>query len=291
MNQVDRRRFLTISAALGGATVLSSSLLAQPPKAAITEPVFRSAKLEAVGAGAAHPLDPAIQFAFDTLKYVQENVVDYTAIMIKRERIDGVLGDHEFMGVKVRNRKTRNGVIVTPFSVYMTFLKPAEIKGREVIYVENQNRGHIVAHEGGVKGKFLPTMELDPKGMIAMRNQRYPITDVGIENLCVKLIEKGQRDRAHAECVVETKSVKNGDRPATLISAMHPVERPHFDFHRAEIYVDDQLKVPVRYAAYVWPKSPGGEPELLEEYIYQNIKMNVGLKDIDFDRKNPKYKF
>lgn len=289
MNLVDRRRFLSISA-LGGASVLTSRLFADPPQDA-NEPVFRAAKLEAVAAGAAHPLDPAIQFAFDTLRYVQENVVDYTAIMIKRERISGVLGDHEFMGVKIRNRKVSGGAVVTPFSVYMTFLKPAEFKGREVIYVENQNRGNIVAHEGGVKGKFIPTMELDPHGLIAMRNQRYPITDVGIENLCIKLIEKGQRDRVHAECTVESKPVKNGDRPATLISVTHPVERPHFDFHRAEIYVDEQLKVPVRYAAYVWPKSPGGEPELLEEYIYQNIKMNVGLKDIDFDRKNPKYNF
>lgn len=291
MRQFDRRRFLSITAALGGAAFASSNLLAGDPPTNLTEPVHRVARLDSIAATAAHPLDPAIQFAHETLKYVQDNIVDYTAIMIKRERIDGVLGDHEFMGIKVRNRKMKDGAITTPFSVYMTFLKPAEIKGREVIYVENQNRGHIVGHEGGVKGKFIPTMELDPKGVIAMRNQRYPITDMGIENLCLKLIEKGQRDRQHGECVVDYKSVKMGDRPCTLISVMHPVERPHFDFHKAEIFIDEQLKFPVRYAAYVWPKSPGGEPELLEEYTYQSIKTNVGLKDLDFDRKNPKYNF
>jgi hypothetical protein len=195
------------------------------------------------------------------------------------------------MGVKVRNRKMRDGKVVTPFSVYMTFLKPAEVKGREVIYIENQHSGNIVAHEGGFKGKFMPTVELDPKGMLAMRGQRYPITDMGVENLCLKLIEKGQRDRQYGECQVENKAAKIGDRTGTLISVNHPIERPHFDFHRAEIFIDDQLKIPVHYAAYVWPKSPGGEPELLEEYTYQNIKLNVGLKDIDFDRKNPKYNF
>jgi Protein of unknown function (DUF1571) len=291
MNQLDRRHFLTWAAALSGTTFAASSLLAQPPAGALSEPIHRVAKLDAVGASATHPLDPAINFAFDTLKYVQENVVDYTAIMIKRERVEGVLGDHEFMGIKVRNRKVVNGLVKSPFSVYMTFLKPAAIKGREVIYIENANKGNLIAHEGGVKGKFLPTVELDPKGMLAMRGQRYPITDMGIENLCVKLIEKGQRDRQHAECVVENKSVKISDRPCTLITVTHPLERPHFDFHRAEIFIDEQLQVPVRYAAYIWPKSPGGEPELLEEYTYQNIKMNVGLKDIDFDRKNPKYNF
>ena len=195
------------------------------------------------------------------------------------------------MGIKVRNRKVENGVIKTPFSVYLTYLKPADLKGREVIYVENQNKGHVVAHEGGLKGRFIPTVELDPKGMMAMRGQRYPITDVGIENLCVKLIEKGERDRQYGECSVDQRPVKLGDRPGTLITVVHPIERPHFDFHRAEIFIDEELGVPVRYAAYLWPKSPGGEGELIEEYTYQNVRINIGLKDIDFDRRNPKYNF
>ena len=31
--------------------------------------------------------------------------------------------------------------------------------------------------------------------------------------------------------------------------------------------------------------------QLLEEYTYTNIKINVGLTDADFDTKNPNYKF
>jgi hypothetical protein len=291
MNPVDRRRFLQLSTALGGSAMLSSSLLAQPPSGDISEPVYRVSRIDNLSREAVHPLDPAINIAHETLSYVRENIHDYTAILIRRERIGNTLGDHEFMGIKVRNRKMVNGLIKTPFSIYVTFLKPADMKGREVIYVENQNKGNIVVHEGGFRGKFIPTVELDPNGMLAMRGQRYPITDAGIENLCIKLIEKGERDRQHGECVVEQKSVKLGDRPGTLISVVHPVPRPHFDFYRAEIFIDEEMGIPTRFASYQWPRSTGGEPELLEEYTYQNIKLNVGLTDLDFDRKNPKYNF
>jgi hypothetical protein len=272
---------------------MGSSLLAQQPQDdTATEPVYRISKNGSSRTEPAHPLDPALQIAYASLKHMRENINDYTAIMIKQERIDGVLGEHEYMGVKVRNRKIENGVIKVPFSVYVTFLKPATVKGREVIYVENSNDGNVVAHEGGMKGRFLPTVNLPPDGMLAMRGQRYPITEMGIENLIVKLIEKGERDRKRDECEVQfLQGAKVNGRSCTVLTVRHPVERPYFDFHEAQIFIDDELKVPVRYAAYLWPTSPGGEKQLLEEYTYQNIKLNVGLTDADFDRNNPKYKF
>ncbi len=135
-------------------------------------------------------------------------------------------------------------------------------------------------------------MSLDPTGMMAMKGQRYPITDMGIENLVLKLIEKGERDRHQDECTVEfRRGAKVGGRQCTMLTVTHPHPRPHFDFHVAEIFIDDELQVPVRYAAYSWPKVVGGERELLEEYTYQKIQINVGLTDLDFDRNNKAYNF
>ena len=196
------------------------------------------------------------------------------------------------MGVKVRNRKLVNGSVATPFSVYMAFLKPATVKGREVIYVENQNNGNVVAHEGGMKGRFLPTVTLDPNGMLAMRGQRYPITEIGLENLVVKLIEKGERDRQRGECDVQfQQGAKVGESLCTVLSVTHPVPRPYFDFHIAQIFIDNELNMPVRYCAYTWPQYSGGEPVLMEEYTYTKIKTNIGLTDADFDQENGKYNF
>ena len=267
--------------------------MAQTPQdGKVTQPVYRISKNDTARKEAGHPLDPALQVAYASLKHIRATIKDYTAIMIKRERVNGTLGGYEFMGVKIRNRKLENGILKTPLSVYITFLKPAAVKGREVIYVEGKNGGKLVAHEGGLKGRFLPTVNLDPNGMMAMRGQRYPITEMGIENLVVKLIEKGERDRHRGECDVQfLKGAKVGGRSCTVLKVVHPVKRPYFDFHIAQIFIDDELQIPVRYSAHVWPTTPGGEPELLEEYTYQNIRMNVGLTDKDFDRDNPKYRF
>ncbi|RMF41079.1 MAG: DUF1571 domain-containing protein [Planctomycetota bacterium] len=294
MQNANRRSFLVRTSALSGSLLLGTSLLAQERRDGLTEPIARTAKNQpTLTPGATpHPLDPALKLAYASLNHIRATIQDYTAILIKREQINGVLGDYEYMGVKIRNRKVRNGQIVVPFSVYMTFLKPNSVKGREVIYVENQNDGKIIAHEGGMSGRFLPTVMLEPDGALAMRGQRYPITDLGIENLVVKLIEKGERDKANGMCNVQFhQGVKVGGRPCTLLTVTHDDQQPYYDFHKAQIFIDTALNIPIRYCAYDWPKVPGGEPEVIEEYTYQNIRLNVGLSDKDFDRENPKYNF
>ena len=125
-----------------------------------------------------------------------------------------------------------------------------------------------------------------------MKGQRYPMSEIGIENLVVKLIERGARDRKRGECEVEfRKGAKINGRNCTVIQITHPIRRPFFDFHIARIFIDNKLNVPIRYAAYDWPKSPKDKPEVTEEYTYLNLKVNVGLNDMDFNVKNPDYNF
>lgn len=47
----------------------------------------------------------------------------------------------------------------------------------------------------------------------------------------------------------------------------------------------------MRFAAYDWPSTENGDPNLIEEYTYRDLKFNVELTDDDFDRKNPEYRF
>jgi hypothetical protein len=238
---------------------------------------------------AAHPLDPAIELAKDRLEAIRKDIHDYRAIMVKRERIEGELRDPEFMKLLVRNRRNNEAGAI-PFSVYMRFLKPQAIRGREVIYVEGQYEGKIVAHDTGLAG--LMTVHLDPTGWMAMKNSRYPIYDAGIENLVVKLIEKAERDKAAGDCQVEfIETAKVNDRPCTKIKVVHPEQKAPYDFHIAEVYIDKELQVPIRYAAYTWPEKEGGEPVLLEEYTYLKLELNVGLTARDFDPTNPNYDY
>ena len=239
---------------------------------------------------AVHPLDPALKMARASLHHIQANVHDYSALFVKRCRVDGILPELQYANVKIRNRKSRDGNVITPMAAYLGFLKPDSVKGREVIWVEGQNEGNLIAHETGIKGMM--NFHLDPNGYLAMRGQRHPITDIGIENLVAKLIETGERDHQHGECQVQFyQNAKIGDAPCTMLEVIHPVRRPHFDFYRARVYFDNNLNMPIRYESWSWPTTAGGEPVLEEEYTYLRVKVNIGLTDRDFDISNPNYRF
>lgn len=263
----------------------------QRDRESLSEPVLRVASKSPAPK---HPLDPALDIARDGVKNIRASITDYTCTLVKRERIDGQLLDYEYMFVKIRNRKIVDNQVVVPFSVYMYFLKPADMKGRECIYIEGRNEDKLVAHEGGTKGKFLPTVWLHPTGVIAMRNQRYPITDLGLENLVLKLIERGELDKAagRRECEVTFhENAKINGRTCTLLQVKNAVATENLDFHMAQIFIDNELNVPVRYVAYDFPPKDGEPLPVIEEYTYLNLKVNVGLTDKDFDHTNEEYNF
>jgi len=297
-SQLARREFLRAVAATGASCLAAGACGADnenPP--GLREPIHRVAKANnnppvADVAIAKHPLDPALEIASDSLRRIEQTIDDYTCRIIKQERIRGELQPAEHMDAKIRNRKVQDGKIIVPLSVYMKFVAPDSVKGREVVWVEGKNNGKLRAHEGGTAGRFLPSVWLDPDGALAMRGQLHPIHDIGIENLVLKLIERGTKEKKFPECEVEfVPGAKINGRGCTLLKVIHPVQRTHFEFNKAEIFIDDELKIPVRYAAYFWPSKPGEPEPVLEAYTYLNLKINVGLKDADFDSNNPNYNF
>ena len=233
-----------------------------------------------------HPLMPALRWAHDMEKHIDKDIKDYTCTMVKRERIEGKLGEPEYIAAKIRHQ---------PFSVYMCFLKPESKKGQEAIYVAGQNGGNLIGHGVGI-AKIIGKVSIAPTSAMAMKDNRYPITEAGFKNLTKRLIEVGENDAKFGECEVNFyKNAKindgNSSRVTTCIQVTHPVPRQNFIFHMARIFIDDELNFPIRYEAYDWPAKTGGKPELLEEYTYLNLKLNVGLTDADFDPNNPNYQF
>jgi hypothetical protein len=231
-----------------------------------------------------------LKHALECLQHSRANVRDYTALLSKRCRVGGELGEYQYVNVKIRNRRAEGDRVQVPMSVYMKFVKPDSVNGREVIWVEGRNQGQLVAHEAGLKNLF--RVNLDPRGSLAMRGQRYPIMEIGMEKLVEQMIDKGHRDRQHGECQVEFyEKSKVDSRSCRMIRIVHPAKRPHFDFYRADVFFDDEWKLPVRYASWSWSAEPGGQPPLEEEYNYTKVKINVGLTDRDFDPDNSEYNF
>ena len=264
---------------------------------AVLVQLIACAAWERPAARADHPLDPAIKMAEEGLRRIDASIRDYTAVLVKRERVGDELQPYEYMKLKVRHEQRKGDRIVTPFSVYLKFIKPEELKGREVIYVRGKNDGKLIAHDppGSWTYKIAGTVRIEPDGFLAMRGNRYPITEIGIRNLVRRLIEVAKEERKRnrpKDCVVKFyQNAKINGRVCTRIDVLHPVKRPGFRFHIARIFVDKERGIPIRYEAYDWPPEPGGQPLLLEEYTYLKVRLNVGLTDRDFDPANPDYAF
>lgn len=235
--------------------------------------------------GGAHPLDPVLLLAEQVRDRIQSEVVDYTATVVKRERIKGKLGKAEHMEVKIRNPNA-SADLPQKLSVYIKFIAPSANAGREVLWVDGRDDGQLHSYQFGIP------VSLQPTSSLAMMGNKYPITEIGILRLAEKLIEKGQRDRLLGSCRVEIfeNEIIEG-RSCKLIQVTHDNRHAQFDFHIAQVYIDNELQVPIRYAAYLWPESSDAAPLLEEEYTYSNLRLNVGLEDIDFDRENPAYHF
>jgi len=244
------------------------------PVAAAT-PV-KAAALDFTRQGNEHPLMPVIRGLKTSQEVLSKDVRDYSCTFVKQERIDGELGEQQFIYLKIMHQ---------PFSVYMSFLKP--YTGREVAYVAGQNDGKLVALDAGVK-RYLGKMPLDPNGALAMKGQRHPITSVGILNLTNKLIKVYEGETKFAECdvTVNADAKPINGRPVTMVQIVHPNPRKDFRAHVSRWFFDNELKIPIHYDAYMWPDKPGGTPPLEESYTYQNLKLNNNFTALQFDPYN-----
>ncbi len=244
-----------------------------------------STTIEAAGT---HPLAWTFSYAKARSDYIQEHIRDYSCRLIKRERINGELQPHQFIEVSMRCEQRIDGDLVHPMAVFMQYLAPGTVKDRRVLYVEGQNDGKMLVRKGGRLLKYAK-IEVDPNGSTARRESNYPITDVGFDKIIERLIEKVEEDIENDPAATNTlvshfRNARVGDRVCTHIQVIHPQPAAGIKFHKASLYIDDQLQVPIRLVVYDWPPSPGQPPPLMEEYIYVNLKLNVGLSDADFSK-------
>jgi len=221
-----------------------------------------------------NPIDRAIR----TITECQtkfHSVSDYTCIFYKRERINRHLTPQFVMAMKERTK---------PKSIYFKFETPH--RGREAIYVEGRNQGKILAHDVGITKFLAGTMEFEPTCARAMEENRHPISQAGIGALIETVARRWISELSPDESVVSfDPEMMIGERPCLMIESIHPVRQPQF------LFVDSELKLPIRFEAYDWPRHQGAIAELVEEYSYANLMLNVGLGDEDFDAANRQYSF
>jgi hypothetical protein len=202
-------------------------------------------------------------------------VQDYTATFYKQERVKGRLQDQETMQLKFRK----------PFGVYLRWVG-GDFDGREVLYVRGWNDDKIRAHQGSFPDV---TVNLRPDSSLAMRGNRHPITKVGFGEVIKLMVRDARLSAVRPQDGV--KYLDHGE--STVHGAPQPLHRGHhpglhyspYYAPRAKICFNVQTKMPTEIS--IWDS----ENELIEQYSYADVRLNVGLGDADFDPENPDYNF
>ncbi len=205
---------------------------------------------------------------------VLAQVENYRAIFHKQERVEGRLLEEETVLLKFKK----------PFKVYMKWIEDP-YKGRELLYVEGWNHNRMTVRDSGITGML--TVNLDPRGTLAMKGNRHPVTDSGLGHL-VKLlkdhIRKGVKEK-------ELDLKKGGEevlygRKTRRFEILSPRDKAKgYYCYRAVLNLDTEKKVPIKVQLYDWGDN------LIESYGYEDLRFNVGLTDADFSPRNPEYKF
>jgi hypothetical protein len=232
-------------------------------------------------------LSEAIELVQKSHDRLHQEIDDYTCRIAFRMRVDDRLSEEKTALVKVRHEDN----VEKGISLYLKFESPKSVKGREVLFSNAGENDRMLVRRGGPRLGFL-TMELEPTCAMAMKGNLYPITEFGLRNLAVRMLECASTELEEGSCeVVIGRDADLEGRSCTTIDVVHSEKRDSFKFHRAKIYFDDEHQIPVRYEAYGWPEADGDDPPLNEEYTYRDLKFNVGLQDSDFDRENAEYRF
>lgn len=265
---ITRRQLLCAIPAAGFVSISTRCILAE------AEPVI--ARIDA--APQTHPLVPALRMAHESHQALAE-VADYTAILIKKEMVGRELLESR-MHLKLRQE---------PFGVYLKFIEPSE--GRQVLFVPGENDDMMLVRETGLAG-LVGAISLDPEGSMAMEENRHPITRIGLKYLLDAVIEDWLAQTAVENATVNYyPNARVSGVACKAIEVSFAAEHDLVEFQKRRLYINAENNLPIRVENFGFPARAGQQSPLLEDYLYSELRTNVGLTDADFDPENEDYGF
>ena len=222
----------------------------------------------------ASPMDTPLRLIHEA-QQAYRNVQDYTCLLVKRERSNGRLPPDNVMEMKVRTQ---------PFSVYLRWLQPRSEAGQEVCYVAGRNDGKMRVRAKGLLGT-VGFVSLDPNDPRARQTSRRSITEAGIGNMIERFARSWENERRlNLTTEVHVADYEYNRRRCTRLEILHPNNgNGHFLYYRDVIYFDKETHLPIRLEFYDWPRLAGDVGQLVEEYSFANMRLNVGLGDNVFN--------
>ena len=221
-------------------------------------------------------------------KYL-ESIPTYSTIFSKQERINGDLSDNQIIEMKVQHQPN--------FSVYMKW-KNSDA-GRQLLFSEQYEDGQMVVKLGGLKGRLLPAIKLDPRGARAMGEARYPVTEAGLLGMLKQIIAYREEDlkRGHGVTCRRLPNQQFDDRNCMCFLYEYDSAEHSPVYRKSIILIDTRHGIPVMARSYTWARDAEeltaeelDQQTLIENYSFTSLNIGAPLITEDFSRNNPKYR-
>ena len=169
---------------------------------------------------------------------------------------------------------------------------PAAFRRREAIYIVGRNNGKVLTHDVGLNKLLAGTLRLDPTGVWAMEDCLHPISEAGIGPLLDTLQTRWSSELDPSESVVAFRDDQTvGTRRCTMIETTHPHQRPSSCSIGSASSSTTSSDCRSTSRPMTGRPSPQAPAVMVEEYTYSDLRLNVGLSDLDFDASNGNYAF
>ena len=166
-----------------------------------------------VGIATSNTVDP--HAIMQRMGQAYDGIQDYTALFLKRERINGTLQELETIELRFQE----------PFKLYMAWQEPH--KGRALTYIEGENDNKMLVNPGGFL-QFVH-LSLDPNSPLATRNAHHTVRQAGLRhtiNLLMREYQRGMQQghmpsvamqrSTNAPSITSSSSVRKTKKRATM---------------------------------------------------------------------------
>ncbi|MBT3223293.1 MAG: DUF1571 domain-containing protein [Proteobacteria bacterium] len=225
----------------------------------------------------AAPIDD-FGLVIEEMRTAAGQIQDATYDFHRTEWVRGSMTPSETIAVKYRR----------PGDLYAHWIAGSGV-GREILYREGSNDGRMAVKEKS----WLPIINLDPEGRLATRNSRHPFPNLALTHPIKAVIEDHERvgaDRERLRPEVEDLGMVDvsGEAARCFDSTMRKDLDPTFYASRVKVCFSTKTHLPLSLQNY---NIEDGELRLVEDYRYENVRLNQGLTDKDFDTDNEAYGF
>jgi NAD-specific glutamate dehydrogenase len=207
------------------------------------------------------------EFLKKSLESYNSKIKDYTCVFVKQEFLKGELSKEQKIQVKFREG---------PFSVFMQWIENPSMVDR-VLYVKGVNDNQAMIKPAGFLGWFVRSHVNRPVDTPdAAKMSRRRLDQFGFGNALKLITEINDKAQKAGDLKFSyTGTSKVDGRPTYVFERFLPEKSCYPDQHMI-VHVDQEWLVPLATFCY------DARDQLLGKYIYEGVKLNVGLAVKEF---------